>query len=105
MPDPLLALIDVAVTDVETPHDYVQIVFGDICLTINNSITTDNIESVYELVGRCLRSVVTDRQKISFTFSGDARLDVDMSDEAFICPEAMVLTRPDAPTVVWQGDD
>lgn len=105
MPDPLLALVDKEVTSVETLHGYIQIVFGDSGLTIYNRIMTNSIQSVNELVGRRLKSVTTDRQEIILRFSDDARLNVDMTDDAFICPEAMVLTRPDAPTVVWQGDD
>lgn len=105
MPDLLLTLVDTEVTSVETLHGYIQIVFGDNCLTIYNRITTSNIPSVNELVGRRLRSVTTDRQEIVLRFNDDAQLNVDMTDDAFICPEAMVLTRPDAPTVVWQGDD
>jgi hypothetical protein len=100
MLDPLLELVGANVASVDTLFGYIQIGFGNVGLTIYNGIAMDNIASIEELLERRLCSVLTEARRITFRFSGGATLRLDMSNDAFICPEAMVLTRPDQPTVV-----
>jgi len=56
---------------------------------------------VEELGGAAVRSVSETKDSARIVFSGERSIDIDLRDEAFRGPEAMQLTIPGEPLVVW----
>lgn len=57
--------------------------------------------TVKGLQGKELVSVSESEQEIDFVFEGLAKVRIDMSPDGFNGPEAMQLSRPGFPRVIW----
>jgi hypothetical protein len=97
-------LIGLRVVKSEFVEDYLQIWFehGE-CLNVYNQHEITNSER--QLAGATLRDLRDDGQFIRLTFSNALQLSIDMSEAGYRGPEAMQLTRPGLPPVVWRPDD
>ena len=83
-------------------HDYVQLLFEkDLSLNIYNVLRLCNDDDLRALNGATLLKVEEKPETLIFSFSHGKRLDVDLCDEAYNGPEALELTVPGQPTVVW----
>src|SRR5262249_36728261 len=94
------------VVSVVVLHDYLQLVFeGDNILTINNACELMNEgkreSNLQKLEGQALESVSRRQSKIILTFSQGDEVMIDLSDEAYSSPEAMILNQPGRSPIVW----
>jgi hypothetical protein len=101
-------LLGLRVTAHEVVHDYGQLVFGDgaAVLTIYNPYEVrgprlGSDATVEAIVGRRVRAVAERRSVVELRFEGGWSLSVDIREESFEGPEAMVLHRPGESPVVW----
>jgi hypothetical protein len=62
---------------------------------------SENSKRVEELKGQELTSIRTIAETLELRFNSADVIQVDMSDDGFIGPEALVLNGPDNLTVVW----
>jgi hypothetical protein len=85
---------------IETP---LRISFDIYTLFIYNRWTFlgENSERVEELKGKELTCVQTVSETLEFWFNSADVINIDMSDNGYIGPEALVLDGPDNLTVVW----
>jgi hypothetical protein len=103
MGPPLDSLVGLEITKVAEVHDYVQIQFGD-----QTSISIYNRMQIFpqstkfgELVGKSVISTTEGKEHVELVLTGDNRIRIDMRDEAYRGPEALVLVRNGLPAVVW----
>ena len=85
-------------------EDYFQLHFGPgAVLTINNPInlTGPVAESLSSIRGLRISSIEESDEKAILRFGDGSSIDVDLRDEAYQGPEAMVLDVPGIPTLVW----
>jgi hypothetical protein len=73
-------------------------------LSINNpvrvlGVAEDDLPDA--LQGLALEGVVETELSVILRFGGGVTLEVDLSDDAYCSPEAMVLIKPDGGCVVW----
>jgi hypothetical protein len=90
--------------------DYLQVFFEDgKCLSVYNkyAINTSDGRSAEErdLEDAILTAVHKDKVVIGLSFSEGLVLSIDMSFDGYLGPEAMQLSRPGLPTIVWRADD
>lgn len=85
---------------IETP---LRLDFGLYTLDIYNVWTYSSELStrVEELKGQELTSIQTISETLEFRFSSTDAITIDMSDNGYIGPEAVVLNGPDNLIVVW----
>lgn len=88
------------VTQVCFVHDYLQIVFGELFLTINNDYEFIGAE-VKDFIGGIVEKTQASDVTFTLVFSGGRNLKIGITDEDYHCPEAMVLSSKEIPTVVW----
>ena len=101
MDDPLKRLVGLVVDQVVLVQDYIQLVFSDgSILSILNNYTCEG-DSIRPLVGKMLESFRHDQEAIVFSFPGYGDFTVGMRSEDYSSPEAMRLSRPGEPLVVW----
>ena len=83
--------------------DYFQILFDDnIRLSVlNKYYLLPESANVSDLCEKVVESIDEEDTSIRLTFSGNLSLQIDMSDSGYIGPEALILIRPELPTVVW----
>ena len=106
----LKELVGLKVVKSELVEDYLQVWFEDgECLSVYNQYQfTDSDERPHshsELTGATLSDVSDDASFIILRFSNGLELSIDMSEDGYLGPEALQLTRPGLPTVVWRPDD
>lgn len=80
------------------------IAFVDYQLSITNPvrvIRSDGSPELSSLVGMMASRVEENERKALIGFNGDLELEIDLRDESFIGPEAMVLHGPNDHIVVW----
>jgi hypothetical protein len=90
--------------------DYLQLFFeGGKCLSVYNKHRINTFdggsENEQNLAGAALSALDENKIVIRFVFSNGLELSVDMTCDGYLGPEAMQLTRPGLPTVVWRTDD
>jgi hypothetical protein len=79
-----------------------SLVFEEFRLDINNPITLEpNNVLLEELVGAHILAVNENSEEIKLEFSNQVKLRINMRDEAYYDPEAMVLYGPNDLCVVW----
>lgn len=77
---------------------------NDAKLAIFNKATISRGETLLspeELRNLVLEAVDTSGETIRLRFTGNASLEVDLSDKGYSTPEAMMLVCPGEPIVVW----
>ena len=57
------------------------------------------------LAGATLTELTEDDASLQLTFSNGINLTIDMSEDGYSGPEALQLTRPGLPSIVWRIDD
>lgn len=107
---PLAELIGSTVDKAEVVQDYLQLWFDKgTCLNVYNKhdiIGPDGqAHGADRLAGAFLTEVREQGTHIRLAFSNRLKLSIDMSEDAYIGPEAIQLTRPSMPKVVWRLDD
>ncbi len=110
MPHILQELVGRRVVNTKIVEDYLQVWFENgPCLNVYNKhrITAPDgrSQSYGDLAGATLDAAVRDREVIRLTFSNGFKLSIDMSEDGYLGPEAMQLTRPGLRTVVWRPGD
>lgn len=79
------------------------------CLTVYNKFqitaSDGNAGTDRDLAGATLTGLRKENASLLLTFSNNAKLIIDMSDDGYSGPEALQLTRPDLPSIVWRIDD
>lgn len=58
-----------------------------------------------DLAGATLTELTEDDASLRLTFSNGVKLIIDMSEDGYSSPEALQLTRPGLPLIVWRIDD
>lgn len=106
----LTELVELKVVKSEFVEDYLQVWFEDgECLNVYNKYQLTDSDgrphSHPELTGATLSDVRDDAGFIVLDFSNDLELSIDMSEDGYLGPEAIQLTRPGLPPVVWRPDD
>ena len=88
-------------------EDYLNIEFSDgSVLSIFNHYTLKGDSTDFSAIaGSKLVAVDEQPKKITFNFSTRQKIEVDLSDDGFTGPEAMMLVIPNQPIVVWRADD
>ncbi|WP_346396270.1 hypothetical protein [Pseudomonas syringae] len=82
-------------------HDYFQLFFSeDIIVSVYNSYSIIG-STVKGLQGKKLLSVSESELEIELVFEGLAKVRIDMSPDGFNGPEAMQLSKPGFPRVIW----
>lgn len=98
----LQVLEGLTVTVAEVVQDYFQLEFGStIGLTIYNPVRIEPPTPIDALVGKKVQSMTESGKSIDIRFDDESSLTIDMQDEAYAGPEALVLHREGFPTVVW----
>lgn len=100
---PLHSLEGLTVTAIVTPHDYVQLQFGDqIGISVYNAVTVlPKTQNIRKLVGKTVSSIIEGKNGIEIKFIDDTCLIIDMRPDAYRGPEALELHRYGQPLVVW----
>lgn len=80
---------------------FVRIGVGEYYLHVYNPYNLVGIVSINDLIGRRIVKTEECEDSISFIFEENTRLTINLSDNAFIGPEALVLFGPDNLCVVW----
>jgi|LULU01.1.fsa_nt_gb hypothetical protein len=88
------------VTQVTFVHDYLQVVFGNMSLTINNNYEFVGGDAK-EFVGEVVENTLTSQVDFTLLFSDGRKLTVGIADDDYHCPEAMVLFSEETGTIVW----
>ena len=72
-------------------------------LSVYNACTVSGLAEgrIEELAGATVERVTESKESAQIVFTDGRVVQVDLRDEAFNGPEAMVLTVPGEPTVVW----
>jgi hypothetical protein len=80
-----------------------NIVFIDYTLFIYNKWTLINapIKSIESLLGIMVNTITEARQILEFHFDNDSVLQIDLSDNGYVGPEAMSLHGPNHLLIVW----
>lgn len=79
-----------------------SLMFEDFRLDINNPVTIEpNNKSFEDLIGEYVIAIKEDSKEIELKFSNNAKLKINMRDEVYYDPEAMVLYGPNDLCVVW----
>jgi hypothetical protein len=92
--------VDILSNDIQT-EIFVRLVFDSYTLDIYNPIKLAGIISYIELINRKVLKVQESDDKIVLSFENNAVLFVDMWDESYNGPEAVVLNGPNNLCVVW----
>ena len=105
---PLNDLIGLRLTSHKCIEDYVQVTLEDgaAVLSVYNPCEVRGPESesrhtIRSVIGRRLHEVATRPDLVELKFGEGWSIAVDIRDEAFTGPEAMVLHRPGKSPVVW----
>lgn len=106
---PLDDLIGLRITSHEPVEDYVQFIFnaGAAILTVYNPYEIRGPEpasgqSIISVVGRhVLAGATVPGVVVELKLDGGWSIEIDIRDEAYSGPEAIVLHRPGSSTVVW----
>ncbi len=86
---------------VEGRVDYIQVIFADgTNMSILNPYIYDGAD-VFTVSKVKVRDACETDELLSIRFENNKVLQVDMTDDAFVGPEAIVLVREGEPTVVW----
>ena len=80
---------------------FLQVVFDEFSLNIYNNHSLSNSENIDSIVNETLLRVEESDSEIVFVF-GTTTISVDMSDEGFTGPEALLLHGPNNLIVVWR---
>lgn len=84
-------------------HDYLQLVFEDYGVTVNNpltviqknqSLTKETVgyaDSLVGYIGKTLNSVTNSENKFIFSFNDETNFSVSLRSEDYYCPEAIVF--------------
>lgn len=96
-------LVSLSVTEVIQVHDYVQLLFSDgTVLNIYNDYRCEpSGQDCLAIKGQIILSVQETATSAEITAINEARVIVDLSDEAYSGPEAMQLCVPGKPIVIW----
>ncbi|OLL30934.1 hypothetical protein BTH42_14235 [Burkholderia sp. SRS-W-2-2016] len=86
-----------------SPQDAGLLFEGEITLNIYNRYAVLGIDGDYEkaLVGAKVTGVDETKNSAIFDFDSNARIEVDLTDDAYTSPEAMQLRIPGEPILVW----
>lgn len=92
---------------VEARHDLGSWIlgFGDASLRINNPVEIVGVEGdelPHGLEGKVPQEIVETKDSVIMHFEGGITLKIDLSEEAYEVPEAIVLVKPDGEFVVWR---
>lgn len=103
-------LIGSRIETAEVVEDYLQLLFANgASLNIYNEHAINGpdgeVRDSGDLVGAILTEVREQGTHIRLAFSNGLEISIDMSEDAYTGPEALQLTRPGLPTVVWRLDD
>ncbi|MEM9425541.1 MAG: hypothetical protein AAGA06_02465 [Pseudomonadota bacterium] len=88
------------VTQVCFVHDYLQVVFGDMCLTINSRYEFIGAEGK-DFIDEIVEKTLTSDDAFTLVFSQGRKLKVGIANEDYHSPEAMVLSSEEIPMIVW----
>lgn len=106
----LQELVGLQLVRSECVEDYRQLWFqnGE-CLNVYNehqiADSSHNSKCDDDLIGATLTAVHEDGTLIRLTFSNALEVSIDMREDAYLGPEALELSRPGMPIVVWRVDD
>ena len=84
-------------------HDYFQVIFeGDVILTINNvhSVCQNHLRVDEIPEGILLKQIIESDENILMIFTDEFQINIDLSDSAYIGPEAFTLSFPGRPLIV-----
>lgn len=97
----LADLVGKNVTEVTPMHDYIQVVFdtGD-CLTVFNRFVLSGDNQGIAV----LDALQETRESLVLEFSDGRKLQVDLSPNGYLGPEAIEWTTPDGAFIIWRGD-
>lgn len=88
------------VTQVCFVHDYLQIVFDSMILTINNNYEFIGAEAK-EFIGAVVERTSTSAVEFTLGFSDGRKLTVGIADDDYNGPEAMALLSEEGGPTVW----
>lgn len=91
-------------TEVVEVEDYFQLLAGPYTLTVYNPLRIDETEKV-TTVSRTVTSVVNTDDAVEIVLADGTHFHVDLRDEAWTGPEALVLDGPNDLIVVLRSDD
>ncbi|WP_340523102.1 hypothetical protein [Cupriavidus necator] len=76
---------------------------GEITLNIYNRYSLVGVKGadVQELIGTKVLDVEEANDHVTLILSCSAKIEIDLADDAYSCPEAMQLRVPGEPIVVW----
>jgi hypothetical protein len=102
MESQLKVLVNLRVESTAELHDYLQLFFeeGSI-LSIYNEFELSDSGDTNSLQGATLKKVEETQDTIALDFSNEQHLRIDLRDEAYRGPEAVVLHVPGKFIVVW----
>jgi hypothetical protein len=105
----LETLVGTNLTGVIRIHDYVQLLFQDgTILSVFNPLTVLKSETdtaIENCIGRKVLLAINneDLETVQMELEGEIIIRVDLRHQSYRVPEAMVLSRPGKPIVVWSG--
>jgi hypothetical protein len=75
---------------------------GDYKITITNPITLENTPGdIYTFLNKIIINVVESDKHVCIVTSDGQKLNIDLSEDAYVGPEAIVLYGPNDLIVVW----
>jgi hypothetical protein len=97
-------LIGSKIVSITKLHDYWQLRLGDDLITIYNPLNLEGFsrdDPSRTSAGLFLTNVEESKDAIVLRFSGGATLAIDLRDESYSGPEAVVLTKHTGEIIVW----
>jgi hypothetical protein len=108
--DSLQELVGSTVVKAEVSEDDLIVRFQNgACLTVYNRFQITDLNgssgSDCDLLTGKLTELTNDHTTLRLTFSNGVKLIIDISEDGYSGPEALQLTRPGQPSIVWRIDD
>lgn len=97
-------LIKLCLSNIEKVHDYWHIQLGENYLTIYNPVKIiggKTSDPQHEIEGVFLQDVTQKDTSLVLHFSNEMFIEVDLRDEVYEGPEAMVLRKKTGEIIVW----
>lgn len=104
MRDSLATLIGKKVTRLQRVHDYIELSIGTEMIDIFNPMQVDGpatAKGISGLEGLELEDVEEGDDLLVMRFEDGSAIRVDLRDDAYVGPEAVVYHRQDGSAVVW----